>query len=66
MKKDQMGELNDWLKLNIDVIVDLARKYVPTEIIKEPTFEALAPLIDGEVCTSTRQRGGNRKKKSGA
>jgi hypothetical protein len=41
-------DLNDWLKLNIDVIVDLARKYVPTEIIKEPTFEALAALLMGK------------------
>jgi hypothetical protein len=24
-------DLNDYLKLNIDVIVDLARKYVPTD-----------------------------------
>jgi hypothetical protein len=41
-------DLNDYLKLNIDVIVDLARKYVPTEIIKEPTFEALAALLMGK------------------
>ena len=40
-------DLNDWLKMNNDVIVDLARKYVPTEIIKEPTFEALAALLMG-------------------
>jgi hypothetical protein len=41
-------DLNDWLKLNNDVIVDLARKYVPTEIIKEPTFEALTTLLMGK------------------
>ena len=41
-------DLNDWLKMNNDVIVDLARKYVPTEIIKEPTFEALATLLMGK------------------
>jgi hypothetical protein len=41
-------DLNDWLKLNIDVIVDLARKYVPTEVTKEPTFEALATLLMGK------------------
>ena len=41
-------DLNDWLKLNNDVIVDLARKSVPTEITKEPTFEALAALLMGK------------------
>jgi hypothetical protein len=41
-------DLNDWLKLNNDVIVDLARKYVPTEITKEPTFEAIAALLMGK------------------
>ena len=41
-------DLNDWLKMNNDVIVDLARKYVPTEIIKEPTFKELATLLMGK------------------
>jgi hypothetical protein len=41
-------DLNDWLKMNIDVMVDLARKYVPTEIIKEPAFEALTALLMGK------------------
>jgi hypothetical protein len=34
--------------MNIDVMVDLARKYVPTEIIKEPAFEALTALLMGK------------------
>ena len=40
-------ELNDYLKLNSNVIVDLARKYVPTEMTKEPTFEELAAQLMG-------------------
>ena len=40
-------DLNDYLKLNSNVIVDLARKYVPTEMTKEPTFEELAALLQG-------------------
>ena len=40
-------DLNDYLKLNNNVIVDLARKYVPTEMTKEPTFEELAALLQG-------------------
>lgn len=40
-------DLNDWLKLNNDVIVDLARKYVPSEITKEPTLDELAALLMG-------------------
>jgi hypothetical protein len=39
--------LNDYLKLNSNVIVDLARKYAPTEMTKEPTFEALAAQLQG-------------------
>ena len=41
-------DLNDWLRMNNDVIVELARKYVSTEILKEPTFEALAALLMGK------------------
>ena len=40
-------DLNGYLKLNSNVIVDLARKYVPTEMTKEPTFEELAALLQG-------------------
>ena len=35
-------DLNDYLKLNNNVIVDLARKYAPTEMTREPSFEELA------------------------
>jgi hypothetical protein len=40
-------DLSDYLKLNSNVIVDLAGKYVPTEMTKEPTFEELAGLLMG-------------------
>ena len=40
-------DLNDYLKLNSNVIIDLARKYVPSEMTKEPTFEELASLLQG-------------------
>ena len=40
-------DLNDYLKLNSNVIVDLARKYVPTEMTKEPPFEELAAQLMG-------------------
>ena len=40
-------DLNDYLKVNSNVIVDLARKYVSSEMIKEPTFEELAALLQG-------------------
>ena len=30
-------DLNDYLKTNSNVIVDLARKYIPTEMTKETT-----------------------------
>jgi hypothetical protein len=40
-------DLSDYLKLNSNVIVDLARKYIPTEMTKEPTFEELAGLLMG-------------------
>ena len=40
-------DLNDYLKLNSNVIVDLARKYIPTEMTKEPTFEGLASQLMG-------------------
>ena len=40
-------DLNDYLKLNSNVIIDLARKYVPAEMTKEPTFEELAAQLMG-------------------
>ena len=40
-----MADLYDYLKLNSNVIVDLARKYAPSEMTKEPTFEELAGLL---------------------
>ena len=40
-------DLSDYLKLNSNVLVDLARKYIPTEMTKEPTFEELAALLQG-------------------
>ena len=40
-------DLSDYLKLNSNVIVDLARKYVPSEMIKEPAFEELAAQLMG-------------------
>ena len=42
-----MVDLNDYLQLNSNVIVDMARKYVSTEMTKEPTFEELAGLLMG-------------------
>jgi hypothetical protein len=40
--------LNDWLKLNSNAIVDLVnKKYVPAEMTREPTFEELAALLMG-------------------
>ena len=43
-----MVDLNDYLKLNSNAIVDLVnKKYVPAEMTKEPTFEALAEILQG-------------------
>ena len=43
-----MVNLNDYLKLNSNAIVDLVnKKYVPAEMTKEPTFEALAEILQG-------------------
>ena len=43
-----MVNLNDYLKLNSNAIVDLVnKKYVPAEMAKEPTFEALAEILQG-------------------
>ena len=40
-------DLSDYMKLNSNVIVDLARKYVPSEMIKEPAIEELATQLMG-------------------
>jgi hypothetical protein len=43
-----MVNLNDYLKLNSNAIVDLVnKKYVPAEMTKEPIFEELAGLLMG-------------------
>ena len=53
-------DLNDYLKLNNNVIVDLARKYVPTEMTKEPTFEELAALLQGIAIVRNGNEAGKR------
>jgi hypothetical protein len=41
--------LNDYLRLNRDAMVDLINKrYVPAEMTKEPTFEAIAAILMGK------------------
>ena len=48
MIRYDMVNLNDYLKLNSNAIVDLVnKKYVPAEMTKEPTFEALAEILQG-------------------
>jgi hypothetical protein len=43
-----MVDLNEYLMLNSNVIVDLVnKKYVPAEMTKEPTFEELTALLMG-------------------
>jgi hypothetical protein len=43
-----MVDLNDYLKLNSSTVVVLVnKKYVPAEMIKEPTFNYLAGLLQG-------------------
>ena len=53
-------DLNGYLKLNSNVIVDLARKYVPTEMTKEPTFEELAALLQGIAIVRNGNEAGKR------
>ena len=53
-------DLSDYLKLNSNVIVDLARKYIPTEMTKEPTFEELAALLQGIVIVRNGNEVGKR------
>ena len=44
-----MVDLNDYLKLNSNAIVDLVeKKYVPAEMSQESTFEGLATLLQGK------------------
>ena len=44
-----MVDLNDYLKLNSNAIIDLVeRKYVPAEMSQESTFEGLATLLQGK------------------
>jgi hypothetical protein len=48
MIRYDMVDLNDYMKLNSNAIVDLVnKKYVPAEMTKEPTFEALAEILQG-------------------
>ena len=43
-----MVNLNDYLKLNSNAIVDFVeRKYVPDEMSQESTFEGLAGILQG-------------------
>jgi hypothetical protein len=43
-----MENLNDYLQLNSNAIVDLVnKKYVPAEMTKEPTFNSLAEILMG-------------------
>ena len=43
-----MVNLNDYLKLNSNAIVDFVeRKYVPDEMSQESTFEGLAAILQG-------------------
>jgi hypothetical protein len=50
--------LNDWLKLNSNVLVNLVeKKYVPDEITKEPTFNELAGLLQGMVIARDESTG---------
>ena len=53
-------DLNDYLKLNSNVIVDLARKYVPAEMTKEPNFVELAALLQGILIVRNGSEQGKR------
>jgi hypothetical protein len=57
-----MVDLNDYLKLNSNAIIDLVeRKYVPAEMSQESTFEGLATLLQGKIYSSARQQGGKTR-----
>jgi hypothetical protein len=54
-------DLNDYLKLNSNAMVDLINtKYVPAEMTKEPSFEALAALLMGKFIHQHGSESGKR------
>ena len=56
-----MVDLNNYLKLNSNAIIDLAeRKYVPAEMSQESTFEGLATLLQGKFTVQHGSKAGKR------
>ena len=57
-----MVDLNNYLKLNNNAIIDLAeRKYVPAEMSQESTFEGARNITAGKIYSSARQQGGKTR-----
>ena len=56
-----MVDLNNYLKLNSNAIIDLVeRKYVPAEMSQESTFEGLATLLQGKFIVQQGSKAGKR------